>query len=81
MTNDELGLFLIKNGNPKEAHRVLSQLIPQLVAFNSLIFEALNGNHSSEEPATQELIALSQLTSDLYGLKNGLSEYLGKPLK
>lgn len=76
MTTEELAVFLINKGQAKQAVQVLRNLIPQQVAFNNVIFAALGGNHDAAEPATQELLALAQLTSDLYHLKNGLEEYL-----
>jgi len=75
MTSNELALFLAANDQAKPAVKVLEALIPQLVAFNSLLYAAMGGNHDAEEPVTQELLALAALTSDLYNLKNGLADF------
>lgn len=74
MTSHDLATFLLSKNQGQEAVKALGQLIPAMVALNSVLFQALDCQHQPGEPATDELFALSQLTSDLYALRNELQQ-------
>lgn len=73
MTSQDLATFLRAKGQAGNAVKALGTLIPSLVQLNSVLFQALDCQHQPEEPATNELFALAQLTSDLYHLRNLLT--------
>lgn len=73
MTYQELATFLLSKGQGQNTVKQLGMLIPALVGMNSIMFQALNCESQEGEPAQQELIAMAQLTAELYALRNELS--------
>ena len=65
MTYQELATFLLSKGQGQNTIKQLGMLIPALVGMNSILFQALNCQSQEDEPAQQELIALSTLTAEL----------------